>query len=172
MATPFRRCEFTKSNVYSNSCTLLVIFLSLSSSLLHNCSCTAFCNSLNLSSSMPSSSGGSGRPLNMNSNIPISSMPILSFCPLSFAFSIPVVVLATGSPSSVSALPFLAFVASVPFLHDFLIWISFVAFLYGGLPFPVPSCPFSMAFLPVPYLFTSSGVFSVHNLCFSMSASE
>ena len=80
VATPFRRCEFTKSNVFSNSCTLLVIFLSLSSSLWHNCSCMAFCNSLNLSSSTPSNSGGSGRPLNMNSNIPISFMPILSFC--------------------------------------------------------------------------------------------
>ena len=171
MATPFGRCEFTKSNVFSNSCTLLVIFLSLSSSLLCNCSCMAFCNSLNLSSSMPSSSGGSGRPLNMNSNIPISSMPILSFCPFSFAFSIPVAVLAMGSPSSVSDLPFSAFVASVPFLCDFLIWISFVAYLYGGLPFSVPSCPFSMAFLPVPNLFTSSGVFGVCNLCFSMSAS-
>ena len=41
----------------------------------------AFCNSLNLSSSMPSNSGGSGRPLNMNSNTPISFMSILSFCP-------------------------------------------------------------------------------------------
>ena len=98
-------------------------------------------------------------------------MPILSFFPLSFAFSMPVVVLATGSPNSVSALPFSAFVASVPFLHDFLIWISFVAFLYGHLPFQVPSCPFSMTFLPVPDLFTPSGVFSVRNLCFSMSAS-
>ena len=96
VATPFRRCEFTKSNVFSNSCTLLVIFLSLSSSLLCNYSCTAFCKSLNLSSSMPSSSGGSGRPLNINSYIPISSMPILSFCPFSFSFSIPVVVLTTG----------------------------------------------------------------------------
>ena len=75
----------------------------------------------------------------MNSNTPISSMPILSFCPFSFAFAIPVVVLATGSPSSVSCLPFSAFTASVPFLCDFLIWISFVAFLNGGLPFPVPS---------------------------------
>ena len=92
VAAPFRRCEFTKSNVFLNSCTLLVIFLSLSSSLLHNCSCMAFCNSINLSSSMPSSSGSSGRPLNMNSNIPISFMPILSFCPFSFAFSIPVAV--------------------------------------------------------------------------------
>ena len=106
VATPFRRCEFTKSNVFLNSCTLLVIFLSLSLSLLCNCSCTAFCNSLNLSSSTPSSSGGSDRPLNMNSNIPISFMPILSFCPISFAFSIPVAVLATGSPSGVSCLPF------------------------------------------------------------------
>ena len=146
MATPFRRREFTKSNVFSNSCTLLVIFLSLSSSLLRYCSCTAFCNSLNLSSSTPSSSGSSGRPLNMNSNIPISSMPILSFCPFSFACSIPVVVLAMGSPSSVSPLPFLAFVASVPLFRDFLIWISFVAFLYGGLSYLVPSCPFSTAF--------------------------
>ena len=66
VATPLRRCEFTKSNVFSNSCTLLVIFLSLSSSLWHNFSCTALCNSLNLSSSMPSNSGGSGRPLNIN----------------------------------------------------------------------------------------------------------
>ena len=79
VTTPFRRCEFTKSDVFSNSCTLLVTFLSLSSSLWHNCSCTAFCNSLNLSSSTPSNSGGSGRPLNMNSNIPISFMPILFF---------------------------------------------------------------------------------------------
>ena len=66
-------------------------------------------------------------------------MPILSFCPFSFAFTIPVAVLATGSPSSVSGLPFLAFLASIPFLWDFLIWISFVAFLYGGLLFLVPS---------------------------------
>ena len=96
VATPFRRCEFMKSNVFSNSCTLLVIFLSLSSSLLHNCSCMAFCKSLNLSSSMSSSSGGSGRPLNINSNIPISSMPILSFCPFSFSFSIPVFGISHG----------------------------------------------------------------------------
>ena len=86
VATPFRRCEFTKSNVFLNSCTLLVIFLSLSSSLWHNCSCMAFCNSLNLSSSTPSNSGGSGRSLNMNSNIPISFMPILSFCPFFLPF--------------------------------------------------------------------------------------
>ena len=86
VATPLRRCELTKSNVFSNSCTLLVIFLSLSSSLWHNCSCMAFCNSLNLSSSMPSHSGGSGRPLNMNSNTPISFMPILSFCPFLLPF--------------------------------------------------------------------------------------
>ena len=131
----------------------------------------AFCNSLNLSSSTPSNSGSSGRLLNMNSNIPISSMPILSFCPFSFSFSIPVVVLATGSPSSVSGLPFLAFTASVPFLQDFLIWISFVAYLYGGLPFLVPSWPLSLAFSPVPDLFTLSGVFGVLSLCFSMSAS-
>ena len=89
MATPFRRCEYTKSNVFLNSCTLLVIFLSLSSSLWCNCSCTAFCNSLNLSSSMPSNSGGSGRPLNMNSNIPISFISILSFCLFPFALSVP-----------------------------------------------------------------------------------
>ena len=88
---------------------------------------------------MPSNSCGSDRPLNMNLNTPISFMPILSVCPFSFAFSIPVVVLATGSPSSLSGLPFSAFMASVPFLQDFLIWISFVAFLYGGLPFLVPS---------------------------------
>ena len=139
VATPFRRCEFTKSNVFSNSCTLLVIFLSLSSSLWHNCSCMAYCNSLNLSSSMPSNSGGSGRPLNMNSNIPISFMPILSFCPFSFALSVPGMVLTTGSPSSVSSLPLSAFTTSVHFLRNFLIWISFVAFLYGDLPFSVPS---------------------------------
>ena len=139
MATPFRRCEFTKSNVFLNSCTLLVIFLSLSSSLWHNCSCMAFCNSLNLSLSMPSNSGSSGRPLNINSNTAISFMAILSFCPFSFAFSIPVAVLSTGSSSSVSRLPFSAFTASVPFLWGFLIWISFVVFLYGGLPFLIPS---------------------------------
>ena len=96
VATPFRRFEFTKSNVFLNSCTRLVIFLSLSSSLLRNCYCTAFCKSLNLSSSTPSSSGGSGRPININSNIPISSMSVLSFCPFSFPFVIPVAVLATG----------------------------------------------------------------------------
>ena len=129
VTTPFRRCEFTKSNVFSNSCTLLVIFLSLSSSLWCNCSCTAFCNSLNLSSSMPSNFGGSGRPWNINSNTPISSMPILSFCPFPFAFAVPLAVLATGSPSSVSGLPLLAFLASIPFLWDLLISISFVAFL-------------------------------------------
>ena len=75
----------------------------------------------------------------MNSNIPISFMPILSFCPFSFALSVPVAVLTTGSPNSVSSLPFAAFMASVPFLQDFLIWISFIAFSYGGLPFSVPS---------------------------------
>ena len=130
--------------------TLLVIFLSLSSSLLCNCSCMAFCNSLNLSSSMPSSSGSSGRPLNMNSNIPISSMPILSFCPFSFAFSIPVAVLAMGSPSSVSGLPFSAFMVSVPFLHDFLIWISFVAFYMGVYLFWSPLAPFLWHFCLYP----------------------
>ena len=150
MATPFRRCEFTKSNVFLNSCTLLVIFLSLSSSLWHNCSCMAFCNSLNLSSSTPSNFGGSGRPVNMNSNIPISFMPILSFCPFSFAFSIPVVILAIESPSNVSCLPFSAFTASVPFLRDFLIWISFVAFLYGVYLFWSPLDPYLRHFCLYP----------------------
>ena len=98
-------------------------------------------------------------------------MSILSFCPLSFAFAISFSILATGSPNSVSGLPFPAVSASFPFLQDFLIWISFVAFLYGGLPFLVPSHPLSVAFMPVPDLFTSSGVFSVCHLCFSMSAS-
>ena len=74
----------------------------------------------------------------MNSNTPISSMPILSFCPFPFAFAIPVLVLATGSPSSVSGLPFLVFLASILCLWYLLIWISFVAFLYGGLPISVP----------------------------------
>ena len=36
-------------------------------------------------------------------------MPILSFCPFSFAFAVPVAVLATRLPSSVSGLSFLAF---------------------------------------------------------------
>ena len=144
-----------------NSCTLLVIFLSLSPSLWHNCSCTAFCNSLDLSSSKPSNSGSSGRPPNMNSNIPISFMPILSFCPFSFAFSIPVVVLAMGSPSNVSCLPFLAFTASVPFLRDFLIWIYFVAFLYGGLPFLVPLDPYPWHFCLYP-IYSPCQVFSVY----------
>ena len=161
MATPFRRCEFTKSNVFSNSCTLLVIFLSLSLSLLCNCSCMAFCNSLNLSSFMPSSSSGSGRPLNMNSNIPISSMPILSFCPFLFAFSIPVVVLATGSPSSVSCLPFSVFMASVPFLRDFLIWISFVAFYIGVYLFWSPLDPYLWHFCMYPFN-SPCQVFSVY----------
>ena len=94
-------------------------------------------------------------------------MPILSFHP----FTVPVAVLATGSPSSVSILPLSAFSASFPFLQDFLIWISFVAFLYGGFSFSFPSQPSTLAFLPVPNLLTSSGVFSVHGLCFSISAS-
>ena len=86
VATPLRRCEFTKSNVFSNSWTLFVIFLSLSSSLLHNCSCTFLCNSNNLSSSTPSKSGGFGRPLNTNSYIPISFIPTLSVHPVALAF--------------------------------------------------------------------------------------
>ena len=94
-------------------------------------------------------------------------MPILSFCP----FSVPVVVLATRSPNSVSVLPLLAFLASFSFLQNFLIWISFVAFLYGGFSFSFPSRPSTLAFLPVPDLLTSSGVFSVRGLCFSISAS-
>ena len=84
VATPFRRCEFTKSNVFSNPCTLSVIFLSLSSSLWRNCSCMAFCNSLNLSSSMPSNSGGSGKPLNINLNTPISFYANFIFLPFFF----------------------------------------------------------------------------------------
>ena len=120
---------------------------------------------------MPSNSGGSGRPLNMNSNTPISFMPILSFCPFSFALSVPVVVLTTRSPSSVSSLPFSAFTALVPFLWDFLIWISFVAFLYGGLPFFGPLLTLIYGIFACTRLLTSSGVFSVRGLCFSMSAS-
>ena len=116
---------------------------------------------------MPCNSGGSGWPQNINSNIPISSMPILSFCPF-FAL---VAVLATGSPNSVSILPLSAFLASFPFLRDFLIWISFVAFLYGSFSFLFPSQPSTLAFLPVPDLLTSSGVFGVCGLCFSISAS-
>ena len=80
-------------------------------------------------------------PLNINSNIPISSMSVLSFCPFPFSFAIPVVVLAMGSPNNVSVLPILAFVASVPFLHDFLIWISFVAFFILGFTFTGPLLP-------------------------------
>ena len=160
-ATPFRRCEFTKSNVFLNSCTLLVIFLSLSSSLWRNWSCMAFCNSFNLSSSMPSNSGGSGRPLNMNSNTPISFMPILSFYPFSFAFAVPVAVLATGSPNSVSGLPFLAVLAYIPFLWDFLIWISFVAFYMGVYLFQSPLDPYLWYFCLYP-MHSPCQVFSVY----------
>ena len=121
----------------------------------------AFCNSLNLSSSMPSNSGSSGRPLNMNLNIPISFMPILSFCPFAFALSVPIVVLTTGSPSSVSGLPFLAFTASVPFLQDFLIWISFVAFLYGDLLFWSSLDPYLWHFCLYP-IYSPHQVFLVY----------
>ena len=68
---------------------------------------------------MPSNSGSSGRPLNMNSNIPISFMPILSFSPFSFALYVPVAVLTTRSPNSVSGLPFAAFMAQFPFCGTF-----------------------------------------------------
>ena len=94
-------------------------------------------------------------------------MPTLSYCPFSFTFSIHVVVLTTGSPSSVSRLPLLAF---SPFFWDVLIWLFFVAFLCGGFTFSVPSRPSVLAFLPVPNVFTSSGVFSVCGLCFTISA--
>ena len=94
-------------------------------------------------------------------------MPILSFCP----FPIPVAVLATGSPNSVSVLLLSAFFASFPFFRNFLIWISFVAFFYGGFSFSFPSRPLALAFLPVPDLLTLSGVFGVCGLCFSISAS-
>ena len=79
-----------------------------------------------------------------------------------------VVVCTTGSPSSVSGLPLSAF---SPFFWDVLIWLSFVAFLCGGFTFSVPSQPFVSAFLPVLNVFTSSGVFGVHSLCFPMRAS-
>ena len=46
-------------------------------------------------------------------------MPNLSFCPFSCAFDLPVAVLVTGSPSSVSGLPFSAFLACIPFVQDF-----------------------------------------------------
>ena len=105
VATPLRRCEFTKSNVFSNSFTLFVIFLSLFSSLLRNCSCTAFCSSHNLSSSTPSKSSGFGRPSNINSNISISSTPIVSFHPVALALFVLFLVLTIGSPNSVSNLP-------------------------------------------------------------------
>ena len=62
-------------------------------------------------------------------------MPILSFCPFPLAFAIPVVVLDARSPSSVSGLSLSAFLASISFLQDLLIWKSFVAFLYRGFPF-------------------------------------
>ena len=76
VATPLRRCEFTKSNVFSN----------------------------NLSSSTPSKSGGFGRPLNTNSYIPISFIPILSVCPVTLAFFVFFLVFAIGSPNSASCL--------------------------------------------------------------------
>ena len=52
-----------------------------------------------------------------------------------------------------------------------MIWLAFVAFLCGGLPFSVPSFPSILAFLPVPSVFTLSGVFSVHGLCLLIRAS-
>ena len=44
-------------------------------------------------------------------------------------------------------------------------------FYVGGFTFSVPYRPSVLAFLPVPDVFTSSGVFGVHGLCFSIRAS-
>ena len=79
-------------------------------------------------------------------------------------------VLATGSPSSVSGLPFLAFMASVPFLQDFLIWISFVAFYMGVYLFRSPLDPYLWHFCLYP-IYSPCQVFLVYIVCFSMSAS-
>ena len=59
---------------------------------------------------MPSKSGGFGgfgRPSNINSNIPISFMPIVSFFPFYLVLYVLFLVLTIGSPSSVSNLPLL-----------------------------------------------------------------
>ena len=53
---------------------------------------------------MPSKSGRFGRPSNINSNIPISSMPIGSFGFVALALFALFLVLAIGSPNSVSDL--------------------------------------------------------------------
>ena len=53
---------------------------------------------------MPSKSGGFGRPSNINSNIPISPMPIGSFGFVTLALFVLILVLAIGSPDSVSDL--------------------------------------------------------------------
>ena len=54
---------------------------------------------------MPSKSGGFDRPSNINSNIPISSMPIVSFVFVALALFVQFLVLTIGSPNSVSDLP-------------------------------------------------------------------
>ena len=96
-------------------------------------------------------------------------MPIVSFYPFSLALYVPFLVLTIGSPSSVSKLPLLAF---SPLFWEVLIWLAFVAFLCGSFPFSflVPCLPLLLAFLPVPDVFTSSGVFGVCGLCFSRRA--
>ena len=63
-------------------------------------------------------------------------MPILSFCPFSFAFSTCVAVLATGSSNSVFGLPLSAFLAFSPFLQDVLIFCCLFIwkfYLFGPL---------------------------------------
>ena len=95
-------------------------------------------------------------------------MPIISFFPFSLVLYVPFLVLTIGSPNSVSKLLLLAL---SPLFWDILIWLAFVAFLCGGFPFLVPSLPSILAFLPVPDVFTSSGVFGVCGLCFAIRAS-
>ena len=58
---------------------------------------------------MPSKSGGFGRPLNTNSYIPISFIPILSVHPVALAFLVFVLVFTIGSPNSASCVSLLGF---------------------------------------------------------------
>ena len=98
-------------------------------------------------------------------------MPILSFCSFSFAFSTHVAKLATGSPNSVSRLHLSAFLAFFALSAGLFNLTIFCCLFIWGFSLSVPSQPSTLAFLPVPDVLTSSGVFDEHGLCFSIRAS-
>ena len=85
-------------------------------------------------------------------------MLIVSFCPFSLALYVPFLVLTIGSPNSVSELPLLAL---SPLFWDVLIWLAFLAFLWGVFLFWSPLYHLYWHFCLYP-MYLPCQVFSVY----------